>query len=60
MDMRNTGQVLDTIPGSFGIFMRERDNIIMLVLLLRIFIIYPTNAKDIHISTLTCDNVIWW
>lgn len=49
MDMRNT-----------GIFMRERDNITMLVLLLRIFIIYPINAKDIHLSTLTFDNVIWW
>ena len=49
MDMRNT-----------GIFMRERDNITMLVLLLRIFIIYPISAKDIHLSTLTFDNVIWW
>jgi len=23
---RSTGQIIDTIPGSFHIFMRERDN----------------------------------
>ena len=60
MDMRNTEQVIDTMPGSFGIFIRERDNITMLVLLLSIFIIYPINAKDNHLSTLPFDNVIWW
>jgi hypothetical protein len=51
---RSTGQIIDTIPGSFHIFMMERDNNkhqnLSFASLNIYSIIHPKNAKDILLS----------
>ena len=54
MHKRSTGQIIDTIPGSFHIFMRKRDNNkhqkVTFTSLHIHNIIHPKNAKDILLS----------
>ena len=52
--MRSTGQIIYTIPGSFHIFMRERDNNTHHNVSCASFHIHnsPKYAKDIHLSSL--------